>query len=107
MELPLHVCKNCGNHFQGKYCNLCGEKVYSEKEKIQMAPPVVRIRNTVGAGDSMVAGMVAVLVTQGPMDEILRMGIACGSATTMAEGSALFAKEDVDRLFNKIRQVFD
>lgn len=80
-----------------------GAILYSEKEKIQMAPPVVRIRSTVVAGDSMVV----VLVTQGPMDEILRMGIACGSATTMAEGSALFAKEDVDRLFNKIRQVFD
>lgn len=39
-----------------------------------MAPPVVRIRNTVGAGDSMVV----VLVTQGPMDEILRMGITYG-----------------------------
>jgi len=27
------TCKNCGNHFLGKYCNQCGEKVYSEKDK--------------------------------------------------------------------------
>ncbi len=26
-------CKNCGNDFLGKYCNVCGEKVYTEKEK--------------------------------------------------------------------------
>jgi len=28
-----HTCKNCGNHFEGKFCNACGEKVYSEKDK--------------------------------------------------------------------------
>lgn len=83
-----------------------GAILYSEKEKIQMAPPVVKVRSIVGAGDSMVAGILSVLVKQGPIDEILRLGIACGSATTMAEGSALFAKKDVDRLLNKIRQVF-
>lgn len=27
------VCKNCGNHFTGKFCNNCGEKVYHEKDK--------------------------------------------------------------------------
>lgn len=83
-----------------------GAILYSKKEKLQMAPPVVKVRSTVGAGDSMVAGIVSVLVRQGPLEEILRMGIACGSATTMAEGSALFAKKDVERLFNKIRQAF-
>jgi hypothetical protein len=28
-----HTCKNCGNGFNGKFCNLCGEKVYTEKDK--------------------------------------------------------------------------
>src|SRR6218665_2275493 len=27
------VCKNCGNHFTGNYCNHCGEKLYSENDK--------------------------------------------------------------------------
>lgn len=27
------VCKNCGNHFTGKFCNNCGEKVYDEHSK--------------------------------------------------------------------------
>lgn len=27
------VCKNCNNHFSGKYCNICGEKVFAEKDK--------------------------------------------------------------------------
>ena len=28
-----NTCKNCGNTFVGKYCNRCGEKVYSEHDK--------------------------------------------------------------------------
>lgn len=27
------TCKNCGHHFKGKFCNLCGEKVYAEHDK--------------------------------------------------------------------------
>jgi len=26
-------CKNCGHYFTGKYCNRCGEKVYSQHDK--------------------------------------------------------------------------
>ncbi|PUV25617.1 MULTISPECIES: 1-phosphofructokinase family hexose kinase [Sphingobacterium] len=81
-----------------------GAVLYTATEKIQMVPPLVKIRSTVGAGDSMVAGMVSVLVNQGTTEEILRMGIACGSATTMAEGTALFQKKDVDRLYNEVRK---
>lgn len=27
------ICKNCGNSFSGKFCNNCGEKVYSDHDK--------------------------------------------------------------------------
>ena len=27
----LHECRNCGNTFRGKVCNVCGEKVFHEK----------------------------------------------------------------------------
>ena len=33
MNQPNLTCKNCGNHFHGKFCNQCGEKVYGEKDK--------------------------------------------------------------------------
>lgn len=36
MSNPLissHTCVNCGNHFTGKFCNNCGEKVYSQHDK--------------------------------------------------------------------------
>ena len=33
MENESLVCKSCGNHFTGKYCNQCGEKKYQEAIK--------------------------------------------------------------------------
>ncbi len=31
--MDKHICHTCQNHFHGKYCNNCGEKVYDEKDK--------------------------------------------------------------------------
>ena len=28
-----HSCKNCGNHFIGYYCNICGEKVLGKEDR--------------------------------------------------------------------------
>lgn len=28
-----HTCRNCGNRFTGMFCNQCGEKIFSEKNK--------------------------------------------------------------------------
>jgi len=33
MNHPTITCKNCGNHFHGKFCNNCGEKVFDQKAK--------------------------------------------------------------------------
>ena len=33
MQLTTITCQNCGNRFQGSYCNICGEQVYHEHEK--------------------------------------------------------------------------
>jgi hypothetical protein len=32
-ELVSHVCKSCGNSFDGFYCNVCGEKVLEQKDR--------------------------------------------------------------------------
>jgi len=33
MEAKFTICKNCGSQFHGNYCNECGEKVYTDKDK--------------------------------------------------------------------------
>lgn len=61
--------------------------------------PHVAKKSTVGAGDSMVGGMVWALSQNKSLDEVLRWGVACGSAATMNEGTQLFKIEDANRLF--------
>ncbi|NRT12228.1 1-phosphofructokinase family hexose kinase [Flavobacterium sp. 14A] len=65
--------------------------------------PHVAKKSTVGAGDSMVGGMVWALSQNKSLDEVLRWGVACGSAATMNEGTQLFKVEDANRLFEWLK----
>lgn len=60
--------------------------------------PTVKKQSTVGAGDSMVAGMVWALSKGKSPLEMARYGVACGTAATMNPGTELFHPEDVVRL---------
>lgn len=67
------------------------------------APPVQK-RSTVGAGDSMVAGMTWALTQGLTYPDMLRWGVACGSAATMNEGTQLFLRADVERLLEWLKR---
>ena len=62
--------------------------------------PKGRVVNSVGAGDSMVAGFVAGYLQSGSYDTALRLGTACGSATAFSLGLA--AKEKIDALLAQL-----
>ena len=61
--------------------------------------PTVKRRSTVGAGDSMVAGMIYALANGQPAREAVRLGVACGTAATMNSGTELFKKHDTEKLY--------
>jgi len=69
-------------------------------------PPAIKVNSTVGAGDSMVAGIIAGLATTSGqpdnIDEILRQGIACSMGTVMQPGTELFAFEALASLKEKV-----
>ncbi len=70
---------------------------------VHVAAPIVDKRTTVGAGDSMVAGMVWAL-DQGKVPlEMVQIGVACGTAATMNPGTELFRPTDVWRLLEWIQ----
>ena len=58
--------------------------------------PKGKVVNSVGAGDSMVAGFVAGYLQSGSYAQSLRLGTACGSATAFSLGLA--TKEKIDEL---------
>jgi 6-phosphofructokinase 2 len=61
--------------------------------------PTVPYASGVGAGDSMVAGMLHRLLRSAPLDEVVRYGVAAASASVMNPGTALCQPSDVERLF--------
>ena len=58
--------------------------------------PKGKVVNSVGAGDSMVAGFVAGYLQSGDYTTALRLGTACGSATAFSLGLA--KKEEIEKL---------
>jgi 6-phosphofructokinase 2 len=70
----------------------------------QIPAPTVERKSTVGAGDSMVAGMVWSLLNKKSYLEMAMMGVACGTAATMSPGTELFRKGDVEKLLQWIER---
>lgn len=70
---------------------------------IDSPSPTVRKRSTVGAGDSMVAGMVLALSKGYSWRDVLLYGIATGTATTMNPGTELCKKQDVEKLYAMLK----
>ena len=62
-----------------------------------MGVPKGTVKNSVGAGDSMVAGFIAGYLENGNYEHALRLGSACGSASAFSEGLA--CKEDILKLY--------
>lgn len=81
-----------------------GALLVSKNEVVQSKAPTVKKRSTVGAGDSMVAGMVFALSKGFNLEDVLQYGIATGTATTMNPGTELCKKEDVERLFKNLQK---
>lgn len=81
-----------------------GAVLITAEEIHRVVPPKVDPKSVVGAGDSMVAGMVLSLSRSLPMKEVLQVGVACGTAATINPGTDLCRKEDVEMLLKRIRE---
>lgn len=81
-----------------------GAWLITESDQFFAPAPDVPKRSTVGAGDSMVAGITYMLQKGGGLLDAICMGVACGSAATMNEGSQLFNADDAHRLYHQVRE---
>jgi 6-phosphofructokinase 2 len=68
----------------------------------RLPSPTVPVRSTVGAGDSMLAGIVLRLQQGRPLPEALRFGVAAGAATVMNPGTELCHRADAERLYEQM-----
>lgn len=65
------------------------------------APPAIEERNPIGAGDSLVGGLVWGLI-EGDALDALRWGVACGAAAASHDGTAMGARDEVARLVQEV-----
>ncbi len=79
-----------------------GAMLVTKNESHTVKPPKVDVKSTVGAGDSMVAGLIYSLSKNNNLKNSLMYGIACGTAATMNKGTELCKISDVEKIYNTL-----
>ncbi|CAH6660030.1 MULTISPECIES: 6-phosphofructokinase II [Pseudocitrobacter] len=81
-----------------------GALAVDAKNCVQVVPPPIKSQSTVGAGDSMVGAMVLKLAENAGLEEMVRYGVAAGSAATINQGTRLCSHENTQRIFDYLSQ---
>ena len=76
-----------------------GALLVTAKGSTRIPAPAVPVKSKVGAGDSMVGGIVLGLARDMSVRDAICFGIACGAAAVMMPGTQLCRREDAERLF--------
>ncbi|WHP29580.1 6-phosphofructokinase II [Trabulsiella odontotermitis] len=71
---------------------------------VQVVPPPVKSQSTVGAGDSMVGAMTLKLAENASLEDMVRFGVAAGSAATINQGTRLCSLENTRKIYDYLRQ---
>lgn len=79
-----------------------GALLCTDGELKHLPAPDVEKNSAVGAGDSMVAGIVFQLAQGEPLPEAVSFGIACGAAAIQTPGTELMEAEEARRLFENM-----
>ena len=64
--------------------------------------PRIEVISTVGAGDSMVAGLAHAFAQKKSPDQALKFAVACGAGTAKQKGTQLFKLDELDKLMKEI-----
>lgn len=76
---------------------VCNEGVY------QGIPPEINVVNTVGCGDSMVAGFAVGIARKYSMQETIRLAVAISAANALTKGTGSFLQTDLDALLPRVQ----
>ncbi|HET6243729.1 MAG: 1-phosphofructokinase family hexose kinase [Bacteroidetes bacterium] len=79
-----------------------GALVATQNRVDHFQAPSVESKSSIGAGDSMVAGIVFSLAQGKSLTKAVLFGLACGSATIKTPGTQLLYKQDAEQLYNEL-----
>ncbi|MBA4390606.1 MAG: 1-phosphofructokinase [Syntrophus sp. (in: bacteria)] len=70
----------------------------SKNGSYYVSPPKVNVRSSIGAGDSLVAGVVFAFSEGASFDHALKLGVACGTAAALNAGNDLCTMNDIEMI---------
>jgi 1-phosphofructokinase family hexose kinase len=81
------------------------------QQSLWARPPRIRLRNPVGAGDALLAGIVFALTYHGqdwceqrlPLEQVARWGVAAGAAAAASEGVGVGTQSEVQGLYEQVK----
>jgi len=79
-----------------------GAMLITKDSKYHIVPPKVNTISTVGAGDSMLAGIVHKLSIGEDLPNAVRYGVSCGTAATLNPGTELCHLADVENILQQV-----
>lgn len=80
-----------------------GILLISQRGEYLAVPPKVEVKNTIGAGDSAVAGFIFGLMKGKDLKRSLMYAVAAGTATTLRPGTALCEMRDFDSILQDVK----
>ncbi|MFP4378492.1 MAG: 1-phosphofructokinase family hexose kinase [Spirochaetales bacterium] len=79
-----------------------GAYLVNKQGSVKFDSPSVPVKSRIGAGDSMIAGMVLALAQGKEPAEAVKRGVAAGAAAVMTPGTELCRREDAERIYHEI-----
>lgn len=80
-----------------------GAILASKKQILKATPPNIKALNPVGSGDSMIGGFAKAIADKKTDIEILKYGIACGTANAMEAKTGQIELSNVESILKKIK----
>lgn len=87
-------------------CSLGKDGAYVRSSEFTgtIAAPDVEAHSAIGAGDSMMAGIILSLSRSEDVKKAVQYGVAAGAAAVITPGTELCRRDDTDRLFEVLRR---
>jgi 1-phosphofructokinase/tagatose 6-phosphate kinase len=80
-----------------------GALLVTSNSIIRAYAPEIEVVNTIGSGDSMVAGFAAAIERKASLDEMLKLGMACAAANANFKEIGFISMELVNKYLKEIR----
>ena len=75
---------------------------FSREGNYYARPPRVNVRNSTGAGDSLLGGFASAMTQSGSFEESLKVGVACGTATAAGVSGTICTKNDINTIKEEV-----